>query len=131
MTSSRHETVMEKSVEALWGCATVDGVNDRHARRGRHPAVASPVPGGLARVVVVGVLDSHAADRLEEIYSRSDAGEVSRVELDLSGVTDTTPEGVAAVTRCLAMRQRFPDGVGVLVANDVGRRALLDSLSGV
>jgi hypothetical protein len=79
-------------------------------------------------MVIVGALDGRAATRLAELCDRGAAGEVSRLELDLSGVTEATVEGVAGVARCLAMRRRFSEGVGVVVANDIGRRALLASM---
>ncbi|HET7309854.1 MAG TPA: hypothetical protein VFJ17_00850 [Mycobacteriales bacterium] len=81
-------------------------------------------------MVIVGALDGRAASRLAEVCDDCGA-ETTRLELDLSGVTMATAEGVAAVGRCLALRRRFCDGVGVVVANEVGRRALLESMSDV
>lgn len=82
----------------------------------------------MARVVVVGVLNRRVAACMDELCDRAAAGLVERLEVDLTGVTDATREGVAALAGCLAKRRNFRDGVGVLVANEVGRRALLESM---
>jgi hypothetical protein len=78
---------------------------------------------------VVGVLDARAATCMEEFCDRGKAGQLARLEVDLTCVTSVTPEGVNALASCLAKRRCFDGGVGVLVSNDVGRRALLESMA--
>lgn len=82
----------------------------------------------LSRVVVAGELDADAADALERSCDAL-LGHRRRLELDLSCLTASTPAGVAALSRCLLLGRRLPDGVGITVANDVGRRALLASMA--
>jgi hypothetical protein len=84
---------------------------------------------GVARVVVVGRLDRRAASCLEELCDRGGAGQLNRLEVDLTSVTDVTPEGVEVLTSCLAKRRNFVGGVGVRVSNEAGRRALLESMA--
>ncbi|HET7530361.1 MAG TPA: hypothetical protein VFJ98_05320 [Mycobacteriales bacterium] len=82
----------------------------------------------LSRVRVVGRLDAAAATVLGHICDDVLGGKSRRLELDLSAITGSTPDGVNGLARCLSLGRRLPDGVGVTVANDVGRRALLDSM---
>jgi hypothetical protein len=113
----------------LRAAATVGIVVDTGKRHsGARRRLPLPDTTEAARMVIIGRLDAGAAARLAEVCDRGAAGELSRLELDLSGVTEATVEGVAAISRCLALRRRLPDGINVVVANDVGRRALLDSM---
>jgi anti-anti-sigma regulatory factor len=95
----------------------------------RSAAVTASDSDGCTRIVITGALDEYVAARLHETCDRAGDGRLRRLELDLSAVTAASPEGVAAITGCLAMGRRLPDGVGVTVANDAGRRALLDSMA--
>jgi hypothetical protein len=79
-------------------------------------------------VRVAGRLDAAAADALSDICEGVLDASCRRLELDLSDITGSTPEGVNGLARCLLLGRRLPDGLGVTVANDFGRRALLDSL---
>ncbi len=83
---------------------------------------------GCTRVAVSGPLDDKMAAHLAQICARAGSPELRRLELDLSGVTAITVDGVAAVGSCMALSRLLVDGVSVTVANDAGRRALLDSL---
>ena len=52
-----------------------------------------------------------------------------RLELDLCAVSTYTRDGAVAVSDCLVLCRRLDDGVGITVATDAGRQALLDSMS--
>lgn len=86
-------------------------------------------PGDPARVVVVGELDDGAADALVTILRRVAEDAPARLELDLRRVTGFTPAGASAVSEALALGRMLEDGVGVTVATDAGRRALLRSMA--
>jgi ABC-type transporter Mla MlaB component len=82
-------------------------------------------------VRVSGALDSSAAVELSETRARVLRESPRRLDLDLSAVTTCTSEGIAAVTECLLVGRGLDDGVGVTVATDAGRRALLESMATV
>jgi hypothetical protein len=90
-------------------------------------ALSSAGSATVARLVVVGPLDGQAGATLKDYCDRGITGELARLEVDLTGVTRATREGVAALAGCLLNRRNFSDGVGVVVSNEVGRRALLES----
>lgn len=84
----------------------------------------------LSRICVVGNLDAKAAACLIRVCD-SLMDDCRRLELDLSNVTSSTTTGISALARCVVLGRRLPDGVGVTVANDVGRRALLASMADI
>jgi hypothetical protein len=92
------------------------------------PVLITEDEGGCTRVAVSGPLDADAAKSLAQICARAGSPGLRRLELDLSDVTLITVDGVAAVGNCMALSRLLVDGVSVTVANDAGRRALLDSL---
>lgn len=87
--------------------------------------------GEVARVRVEGLLDNVAAGHLGDICREVLRDWPTRVELDLSAVTTYTSDGAAAVSDCLMLCRRLDGGVGIKVATDAGRRALLDSMATV
>jgi hypothetical protein len=84
--------------------------------------------GDEARVVVEGALDASAADAIASAFRSVVHDWPRRVELDLRGVTGFTRTGAVAISDCLSLGRRLDDGVGVQVASDAGRSALLQSM---
>jgi hypothetical protein len=87
--------------------------------------------GELARVTVEGRLDTQAAVDLDGIFREIARDWPRRLELDLCAVSVYTGEGARAVSDCLMLCRRLDDGVGITVATDAGRRALLESMARV
>ena len=85
--------------------------------------------GDLARVTVEGTLDSEAATNLGVICRQVLRDWPRRLKLDLCGVSIYTRDGARAVSDCLMLCRRLDDGVGIAVATDAGRQALLDSMA--
>lgn len=85
--------------------------------------------GEVARVRVDGLLDTAAAADLGEVCREVMRDWPGRVELDLSAVTTYTPAGAVAVSDCLLLCRRLERGVGITVATEAGRQALLDSMA--
>jgi hypothetical protein len=86
---------------------------------------------GTGVLVVAGDLDGDAAVIIERLCNRARAEGPRRLQLDLRQVTDFTPDGVDAITGCLALRGYLHDGVVITVASDAGRRAMLESMEHV
>ncbi|HVT22349.1 MAG TPA: hypothetical protein VHE57_13285 [Mycobacteriales bacterium] len=87
--------------------------------------------GEVVRVRVEGQLDTVAAGHLSDICREVLRDWPERVELDLSAVTNYTTDGAAAVSDCLMLWRRLNGGVGIKVATQAGRQALLDSMATV
>lgn len=88
-------------------------------------------PGRHARLVVAGDLDATAGRAIQDVV-RLVANECPRrVDLDLRGVTGFTRTGAAAISDCLSIGRRLVEGVGIQVATEAGRRALLESMDRV
>lgn len=92
---------------------------------------APPAEQGCRSVVVRGRLDDAAAGELFAACDEVLRGSSRRLQLDLSGVTEYSSAGVAAIAQCLVVGRRLEGGIGVTVASDAGRRALLDSMTSV
>jgi hypothetical protein len=95
------------------------------------PPVTIVSDGRCARAVVVGPLDTVTAAHLMQACEETQRTACSRLDVDLSDVTECTDDGVAAIAYCLAAGRHLTDGVGVTVASEAGRRALLDSMASV
>jgi hypothetical protein len=85
--------------------------------------------GDHARVTVEGRLDKEAAVNLADICRKILRDWPRRLDLDLCAVSVYTGDGAKAVSDCLMLCRRLDDGVGITVATDAGRRALLDSMA--
>jgi hypothetical protein len=85
--------------------------------------------GELARVTVDGSLDGVAASNLGAVCRQVLRDWPRRLELDLCGVSMYTGDGAKAVSDCLMLCRRLDEGVGITVATDAGRQALLDSMA--
>lgn len=85
--------------------------------------------GEIAKVTIDGSLDTQAAADLNSICREVVREWPRRVELDLCAVSAYTIAGTAAVSECLMLCRRLDEGVGITVATDAGRAALLDSMS--
>jgi len=85
--------------------------------------------GELARVTVRGCLDREAASNLGAVCRQVLRDWPQRLELDLCGVSLYTTDGARAVSDCLMLCRRLEQGVGITVATDAGRQALLDSMA--
>jgi hypothetical protein len=88
-----------------------------------------PTAPGQMRVVIAGALATPGASALQAVMLKALVGKPRRIHLDLTGLTDCSPVGVAALATCLALAGQLEDGVGVSVAGAAGRRALLRSLA--
>lgn len=85
---------------------------------------------GCSRVTVVGVLDANAANQVAAACDGAMAeSKLGRLELDLTRVTGATPEGIGAISDCFALSRTLAGGVRVIVSSDVGRRAMLNSMT--
>jgi ABC-type transporter Mla MlaB component len=85
---------------------------------------------GSARIVVSGELDADAGHALTSMAARIVAEDhPARIELDLRLVTGYTAAGAAAVSAWLALCRAIDGGVGIRVATDAGRRALLECMT--
>lgn len=85
--------------------------------------------GNRAFVKVEGRLDAEAATTLAAICHQILRDWPRRLELDLRAVSVYTRDGARAVSECLLLCRRLDDGVGITVATDAGRQALLDSMA--
>ena len=85
--------------------------------------------GDMARITIRGSLDDKAASSLGDICRQIVRDWPRRLELDLRAVSVCTGDGVTAVSECLMLCRRLDDGVGITVATEAGRRALLDSMA--
>jgi ABC-type transporter Mla MlaB component len=83
----------------------------------------------VLRVPVSDSLDGAAGAAVVQGVERAQTSGIARVELDLHGLSSYDDAGVAALLHCLTVGRRLPDGVGVHVDTDAGRRALLLALS--
>ncbi|MEO6714671.1 MAG: hypothetical protein ABIM89_14760 [Mycobacteriales bacterium] len=75
-----------------------------------------------------GDFNSIAANALLRTVAIAASTGVSRLELDLRGVTESSAEGLHAVTSCRRLSTRFPQGVCFRVSR-LGRDLLLASVS--
>ncbi|HWB67856.1 MAG TPA: hypothetical protein VG708_13615 [Mycobacteriales bacterium] len=91
----------------------------------------SYLPGRHARLVVAGDLDSTAGRAIQDAIELVEHDCPRRVELDLRGVTGFTRSGAAAISDWLTIGRRLEEGVGIQVATEAGRRALLESMDRV
>jgi len=85
--------------------------------------------GDHAWVRVERQLDAEAARSLAVICRQILHDWPRRLDLDLRAVSVYTLDGARAVSECLLLCRRLDDGVGITVATDAGRRALLDSMA--
>lgn len=84
---------------------------------------------GCLHVTVVGALDDTAAEDLATACGGAFAETVERLEVDLTAVTAASPRGIAVISECFKLSPQLTRGVRVSVSTDVGRRAMLDSMT--
>ena len=80
---------------------------------------------GCIHIVITGALATPGASALQAAMLEALMAKPSRIHLDLTGLTDATPVGVAALATCITLARELTDGVGISVGGPPGRRALL------
>jgi hypothetical protein len=84
---------------------------------------------GQLHIVITGVLATLGAAALQSAMVEALMAKPDRIHLDLTGLTDYTPVGIAALAACLSLAREVEGEVDVTVAGAAGRRALLRSLA--
>ena len=84
---------------------------------------------GQIHLVVSGVLATPGASALQTAMLEALMSKPCRIHLDLTGLTGSTPVGVAALATCISLARQLEEGVGVSVGGSASRRALLRSLA--
>ena len=83
---------------------------------------------GTRLVAIAGTLDAGSMALVQQEVAAALAAKAERVELDLTGVTRTTPAGADVIAWCVEAARALPGGLGIAVATAAGRAALLASL---
>lgn len=91
--------------------------------------VSADTQHGCLHVTVVGALDDQAADEMAAACGGALSEAVERLEVDLTAMTAASPRGIAVISECFKLSGHLARGVRVSVSSDVGRRAMLDSMT--
>lgn len=100
---------------------------DPRARRAT-PGVSVRRDGSVLTVTVTGPLDANSGvELLAGVQSGIDGAE--RVDIDLLGMVDYTPEGARSLKRARSLSARLPGGLHFRIAPGVCQDALLEAFA--
>lgn len=100
---------------------------DPRARRAT-PGVAVRRDGAVLTVIVTGPLDANSGvEVLAGVQSGIEGAE--RVDIDLLGMVDYTPEGARSLKRARSLASRLREGLHFRIAPGVCRDALLEAFA--
>jgi hypothetical protein len=96
------------------------------ARPGGPPAVQRT--GSVVTIAVTGQLDANAGVELLASL-RDEVESASRIDIDLLGVTGSTPEGARSLRRARSIAGRLTDGLHFRTGPGAGQEALLEGFA--
>lgn len=96
------------------------------ARPAGRPAVERA--GSVVTMVVTGQLDANAGVELLACL-QAEVESASRVDIDLQGVTGSSPEGTRSLRRARALATPLADGLHFRTGPGAGQTALLDAFA--
>lgn len=85
--------------------------------------------GGLVTIILRGRLDAHAGVELLAALQEEVEAAPTRVDLDLQGVAEWTPEGARALRRARRLARVVDDGLHYRCAAGAGHDALLEAFA--
>jgi hypothetical protein len=84
--------------------------------------------GSLVTIVVTGLLDAHGGvELLAALQPELDGA--TRIDIDLLGITGSTPEGARSLVRARSLSGRLDDGLHFRTGPGPGQAALLEAFA--